>query len=516
MPEIVERMGLREVPEILEAAATPILRGHHLALVASRGSGIEAVYALAVAELCAPGGGLQALVLTASRDRAEDVALSVQRALGPYGLRASVAPVRPDGSLDPSGTSGECLIGRPSLLLPEVRLGRLGLGGLKLLVLDGAADLEDMDEWTSVEPILDTLSADAKRLAVTRRVDGTFRELLKRQLPRGRRWPEPAFEEEAPAPDPTGGGYPARLEVVLGVAPKGSLAGLVHAVEASSEVAVRCRSTSDIPLAGAALESAGWTVVEPPEGWDLAATRSRDGMGSGSARAWYGLPLSLATLATADTESRAIAVVEPSHAPQIELLASRAGCDLRFVPGPYPGAELSPLDRYRALLRARIEKGGMDAELLVIDPLVREFGTTRVAAALSDLYRRTSAGSSEPRPWADVEAASRRSEDRGGPRSRSTARGGDGEDDRAHRGTRSAWSRIFIGAGDRDSVRAGDLVGAITGETGIAGAQIGKIEIRSSFSLVEIDSQVVDRVIETLNGTAIRGREVVVKPDRGR
>jgi ATP-dependent RNA helicase DeaD len=186
------------------------------------------------------------------------------------------------------------------------------------------------------------------------------------------------------------------------------------------------------------------------------------------------------------------------------------------MPGPYPGAELSPLDRYRALLRARIEKGGMDAELLVIDPLVREFGTTRVAAALSDLYRRASEGSSEPRPWADVEAASRRSEDRGGPRSRSTGRSGDREEDRAHRGTRSAWSRIFIGAGDRDSVRAGDLVGAITGETGIAGAQIGKIDIKSSFSLVEIDSQVVDRVIETLNGTAIRGREVVVKPDRGR
>ena len=59
---------------------------------------------------------------------------------------------------------------------------------------------------------------------------------------------------------------------------------------------------------------------------------------------------------------------------------------------------------------------------------------------------------------------------------------------------------MFIGAGNRDSVKVGDLVGAITGETGIAGGQIGKIEIRGSFSLVEIDSQVVDRVIEKLNG----------------
>ncbi len=74
---------------------------------------------------------------------------------------------------------------------------------------------------------------------------------------------------------------------------------------------------------------------------------------------------------------------------------------------------------------------------------------------------------------------------------------------------------MFIGAGNRDSVKVGDLVGAITGETGIVGGQIGKIEIRGSFSLVEIDSQVVDRVIEKLNGTSIRGREVTVKHDRG-
>jgi ATP-dependent RNA helicase DeaD len=64
-------------------------------------------------------------------------------------------------------------------------------------------------------------------------------------------------------------------------------------------------------------------------------------------------------------------------------------------------------------------------------------------------------------------------------------------------------------------VRAADLVGAITGETGIAGAQIGKIEIRGSFSLVEVDSQVVDDVIRKLDGTGIRGRAVTVKRDRG-
>ena len=61
-------------------------------------------------------------------------------------------------------------------------------------------------------------------------------------------------------------------------------------------------------------------------------------------------------------------------------------------------------------------------------------------------------------------------------------------------------------------MRAGDLVGAIAGETGIAGGQIGKIEIRAQFSLVEIDSQVVDQVIRKLNGATIRGLHLRCAP----
>ncbi|MDH3297956.1 MAG: DbpA RNA binding domain-containing protein, partial [Gemmatimonadota bacterium] len=62
--------------------------------------------------------------------------------------------------------------------------------------------------------------------------------------------------------------------------------------------------------------------------------------------------------------------------------------------------------------------------------------------------------------------------------------------------------------------KPGDLVGAITGEAGIAGAQIGKIEIMGNFSLVDVDSQVADEVIDRLAGVTIRGRSVPVRADR--
>jgi ATP-dependent RNA helicase DeaD len=512
LEEIASRMDFRTIPEILAAADTPIDRGHHLALAAARGSGVECVYALAVDRVCDAEGGLQALVLAPSRDRASAVALAVQRALGGAGLRAGVAPLRSDGSLDVEAASVQCLVARPSLLLPEIRLGRLSLSGLDLLVLDGVADLREMDEWDSVEPLLDTLDADARRIAVTRRIDADFLELVQRQLPRGRRWPDVAFAEAGtPAPDPVEAGYPERIEVAVGATPEERIGNLVAAIGSRREVRVRCRSTSAVPEVRAVLESAGFVRQEPGEDWDVVAARPDGAADSGTTSVWFGLPLALEALAAGPAD-HFVAIVDSSHAAQLELLAARAGSQVRFLPGSLPVSELDAVSRFRSLVRSRIEKGGTDAELLVLEPLVREFGTARVAAALSNLLRRSAGGGSTMRPWADVEAASREGEHAARPAPRATGVAPSGT---AHRGARGSWSRVFIGAGNRDSVKVGDLVGAITGETGIAGAQIGKIEIRGSFSLVEIDSQVVDRVIERLNGTTIRGREVTVKPDRG-
>ncbi len=494
--EIASRTGLRDVPEILSAAAVPIERGHHLALVAGHGAGTEAVYALAVARACESASGLQALVLVPTRDRAAEVALAIQRAAGAGGLRAGTAPLRPDGSLDAGEPSVQCLVARPSVLLPEVRLGRLGLADLNLLILDGVADLQDLDEWTSVGPLLDTLEGDARRIAVTRRVDDGFRELVQRQLPRGRRWPESEFEES----DSTEEGHESSLSdltIAQGATEEERLRSLTDAIEGLAEVAIRCRSETTVALVEATLASAGWTLADAPEPWDVQASAPEPGRGTGIGRIWYGLPLSLDVLAAGPGE-RAVAIVDSLHLPQMEILGRRAGARVRHAPGRLHTTELDPLDRYRSIIRSRIERGGTDAELLVLQPLVREFGSARVAAALSDLLRRSGGGDATVRPWPDVEAASR----------------GEAPATGAHRGARGAWTKVFIGAGNRDEVRVGDLVGAITGETGIVGGQIGKIEIRGSFSLVEIDSQVVDRVIDKLNGTAIRGREVTVKRDR--
>jgi ATP-dependent RNA helicase DeaD len=70
--------------------------------------------------------------------------------------------------------------------------------------------------------------------------------------------------------------------------------------------------------------------------------------------------------------------------------------------------------------------------------------------------------------------------------------------------------------GERDGLRPGDLLGAITGEAGVEGNAVGKIEIRESHSVVEVHDAVARKVIKALNGTTIKGRAVRADFDRPR
>ena len=72
-------------------------------------------------------------------------------------------------------------------------------------------------------------------------------------------------------------------------------------------------------------------------------------------------------------------------------------------------------------------------------------------------------------------------------------------------------TRLFIGAGREAGVRPQDLVGAITGEAGIAGREVGAIEIADRFSLVEVADAVAEDVIGALRSAKIKGRKVKVR-----
>ncbi|WP_344090409.1 DbpA RNA binding domain-containing protein, partial [Nocardiopsis composta] len=74
-------------------------------------------------------------------------------------------------------------------------------------------------------------------------------------------------------------------------------------------------------------------------------------------------------------------------------------------------------------------------------------------------------------------------------------------------------TRLFVGAGRSSRIRPQDLVGAIAGEAGLNGRDIGAIEIADRFSLVDVPASAAEQVISALNRTTIKGRKTVVRRD---
>src|SRR6266513_2224391 len=125
--------------------------------------------------------------------------------------------------------------------------------------------------------------------------------------------------------------------------------------------------------------------------------------------------------------------------------------------------------------------GSVDAELALLDPLFERFDPAEVAAALLALQRETGSGKREtaapPLP-PDPQAV-----------------------------------KVFVGIGKKDRARAKDLVGALIREAGIAKGDIGRIEVRETFSVVEVAAAAAGQAVRGLTGTTIRGRRVLARLD---
>ncbi len=66
---------------------------------------------------------------------------------------------------------------------------------------------------------------------------------------------------------------------------------------------------------------------------------------------------------------------------------------------------------------------------------------------------------------------------------------------------------LHIDAGKKNKVRPGDILGALTGETGIEGAQVGKIKVTDFRSYVAVKRHVAKKALKKLTSGKIKGRK---------
>ena len=77
-----------------------------------------------------------------------------------------------------------------------------------------------------------------------------------------------------------------------------------------------------------------------------------------------------------------------------------------------------------------------------------------------------------------------------------------------------SWVRLFVSAGKRDDVGPGDLLGALTNQSGVSGKRVGRIDVRESHSLIEVREGDARTIISALNGVTLGGRSLRVDYDR--
>jgi ATP-dependent RNA helicase DeaD len=79
----------------------------------------------------------------------------------------------------------------------------------------------------------------------------------------------------------------------------------------------------------------------------------------------------------------------------------------------------------------------------------------------------------------------------------------------------SATARVWVGVGKKDGATPNDFVGVLTKELHYDRANIGKIEVRELYSLIEIPAGEAEALAGRLTGVTIRRRRVTARIDRG-
>jgi ATP-dependent RNA helicase DeaD len=76
-------------------------------------------------------------------------------------------------------------------------------------------------------------------------------------------------------------------------------------------------------------------------------------------------------------------------------------------------------------------------------------------------------------------------------------------------------ARLIVNAGRSSGMEVADLVHAITGATGLDGEAVRNVKVLDRFAFLEVPATDADRVIQSVNGTSVRGHQLKVEPTGG-
>ena len=179
--EAIKRIDITEPTQIQRESIPHILKGKDVVGESATGSGKTIAFGAGIVENCIPGKGLQALVLTPTRELAEQV-MKVLRQLS-RGLRT--ISVYGGVSINPQMDQlrrADVVVATPGRLLDHLERRTIDLSRLKILVLDEADRMLDMGFIDDVERIIRACPRERQTLFFSATISPRIRDLANKHM----------------------------------------------------------------------------------------------------------------------------------------------------------------------------------------------------------------------------------------------------------------------------------------------------------------------------------------------
>jgi ATP-dependent RNA helicase DeaD len=425
---------------------------------------------------------LQLLVATADADAAANVIAASARLIGDRPIRVLAATSAPRATRLARIRPPHVVAGTPTTLVDLVRASALKLADLRTICIAWADELVVRDESASLETLMAEVPKTTPRTIVASVVTPAVDELVERYARRARR-------EVTRVPE---GREPIALEYVLG-SPAGrppTLRRLLDEIDPESAL-IFAREAESRSSIGGQLRSLGYA--------DDGDVRCATAAAPGTALAvLYDLPATHEELREAVAgAARRIALIQPRQLESLRALSLNGALKPHRLPESAAASRARDAGVLKQL-RALLESGAASRELLSLEPLLDDYDGAEIAAAALKLL--------------EQERLAERARTAAQERAAQSERPTHAPPPREHAGPVVS---LFASVGEREGVRPADLIGMITSKAGVAGSDIGRIEIRESHSTIEVASELADQIIDRASGTVVNGRRALLRRDKG-
>ncbi|MDY5584525.1 MAG: DEAD/DEAH box helicase [Arcanobacterium sp.] len=549
----ITEMGY-ETPTAIQERAIPILlAGRDVVGVAQTGTGKTAAFALPMLALTDPEiKQVQALVLAPTRE----LAVQGADAIANFSARTSglnVVAVYGGSSYGPQlkalRDGAQVVVGTPGRIMDLIDRGALDLSNISYFVLDEADEMLRMGFAEDVEKIASDLPQERVSALFSATMPAPIRRVAEQHLS------DPVEVTITPQASTV-----KTITQNFAVVPMRHKIGALSRVLATSEadaaiVFVRTRATAEelsLELSTRGVQAAALSGDVAQQDRERLVERLRSGLldvlvatdvaARGLDVDRIGLVVNFDVPREVDTyvhrigrtgragrEGIALTFVTPKERSRLRRIEQVTKAELHEVELPTP-AEVSAY-RARKLIRDGVERFNL-GRLRVYEEVLQEFEVASSEAGLNiqrnDLLLALMAlavrdngpnkndepeilttkfeeSRHERRERLEKESRQSRRED-----TRKKERGG-------KRGpTFAGKGQVYrVEVGHRDGVSPGSIVGAITGEGGLRGSQLGKIDIFPSFSLVEFEHELDDHTMRKVSRAHVSGRALNISKDRG-